>query len=112
MIEAAIRRQVFHQLRRKGVIVGLSGGVDSSVVASLCARALGSDRVLALFMPEAESSSDSLSLGRKLVDSLGIPSELTDITPILNAAGCYQRRDDAIRLVVPEYGPGCKCKIV
>ena len=110
-IEEAIRQVVFRQFRRKGAVLGVSGGVDSSVVAALCARALGPDHVVGLLMPEGESSPDSVVLGRRLTESLGIDSELVDITPMLEASGCYRRRDDAIRLVVPEYGPGYKCKI-
>lgn len=110
-LTATIREIVFTQFKRKGAVVGVSGGVDSSVVAALCARALGPERVLALFMPEAESSPDALTLGRKLTDSLGIRTQQVDITSILEAAGCYQHRDNAIRTLIPEYGPGYKCKI-
>ena len=110
-IVEAIRQVVFRQFRRKGAVLGVSGGIDSSVVAALCARALGQDHVVGLLMPEGESSPDSVVLGRRLTESLGIDSELVDITPMLEASGCYRRRDDAIRLVVPEYGPGYKCKI-
>lgn len=108
---AAIRDIIFTQLRRKGALVGLSGGVDSSVVAALCVRALGPDRVLGLLMPEAESSPDSLSLGYLIANSLGVRTILEDITPILRASGCYQRRDDAIRALIPEYGDRYKSKI-
>jgi len=111
-IEATIREQIFKQLKRKGAVVGLSGGVDSSVAAALCVRALGKERVVGLFMPEAESSEDSLRLGRLVAHFLGIRTALEDITPILRAAGCYQRRDEAILKVIPEYGEGYKCKIV
>jgi len=111
-IEASIRESVFRQLRRKGAVLGLSGGIDSSVAAALCVRALGKDRVLGLFMPEADSCEDSLRLGRDLAGCLGIRTELEDITPILAGARCYERRDDAIRTVVPEYGEGWKSKIV
>lgn len=111
-IEGRIREIVFRQLRRKGAVVGLSGGIDSSVTAALCARALGKDRVFGLLMPEADSSDDSLRLAGTLVQSLGISSVVESIREPLNALGCYQRRDDAIRLVVPEYGPGWKSKIV
>ena len=111
-ITAAIREQVLKDLRRKGAVLGLSGGIDSSVVAALCARALGQDRVLALLMPERESSGDSLSLGRFVADHLGIATILEDITPLLEVAGCYRRRDEMIRKVIPEYGPDYKCKIV
>lgn len=107
-----IRETVFRTLRRKGAVIGISGGIDSSVVAFLCARALGNDRIRLLFMPEADSSPDSLRLGRLVADALGAASVLEDIGPVLRGVRCYERRDDAIRLVVPEYGPGYKCKIV
>jgi len=111
-IADALRGQVFRRLRRKGVVLGLSGGVDSSVAAALCVRALGAERVLGLFMPERDSSADSLGLGRLLAEHLGIPTVLEEMTAVLEAAGCYRRRDDAIRSVLPEYGPGYKSKIV
>ena len=111
-IAAAIRRQVLEILKRRGVVLGLSGGVDSSVCAALCVRALGPSRVLALFMPERDSASESLALGRKVAGSLGIPAVLEEIGPILEASGCYRRRDDAIRAMVPEYGEGWKEKLV
>ena len=111
-IVASIRETVFDQFKRKGAVIGVSGGIDSSVVAFLCARALGSDRVMLLFTPEADSSSESLRLGRMVADSLNAPSRLEDISGILKGARCYERRDEAIRSVVPEYGDGYKMKIV
>jgi NAD+ synthase len=98
--------------RRRGVVVALSGGIDSSVVAALCVAAVGPERVFGLHMPERESSPDTLALSRLVSDSLGIDSMVEDITPTLDAAGCYARRDDAIRLVCPEYGAGHRSKIV
>lgn len=98
--------------KRRGVVVALSGGIDSSTVAALCVAALGKDRVFGLHMPERESSSETITLSRLVANSLGIDSTLEDISSILEAAGCYQRRDDAIRQVYPDYGPGCKSKIV
>jgi NAD+ synthase len=111
-IQGAIRDIVFTQLRRKGAVLGLSGGIDSSVTAALCVRALGPERVVGLFMPEAETSPESVRLGKLLADALHIPTFLEDITDIVDAAGGYRRRDQAIRSVVPEYTDGYKCKIV
>lgn len=111
-IAAAIRQQVFDTLRRRGAVVGLSGGIDSAVVAALCVEALGKDKVLGLFMPERDSSGDSLRLGRQMAGSLGIDAVLEDIEPALQGAGCYRRQDEAIAAIVPEYGPGWKCKLV
>jgi NAD+ synthase len=98
--------------KRRGVVVALSGGIDSSVVAALCVAALGRERVFGLHMPERESAPETLAFSRLLSDSLGIDSTLEEISPILEAAGCYRRRDDAIRLVCPDYGPGHRSKLV
>ncbi len=109
---AALREQVLKQLRRRGVVLGLSGGVDSSVVAALCVRAFGPSAVFGVLMPEQDSDPDSLRLGRTVASWLGIDIALEDITPMLAAAGCYRRRDEFIRKVFPEYGPGWRSKIV
>jgi NAD+ synthase len=109
-IEEAIRRHV-RDLKRRGIVVGLSGGIDSSVVTCLCARALGAERVQVLLMPERASSPESLALGRQLAAQLGTPCVVEDIAPTLEAAGCYQRQTEAIRMVFPEYGDGWRNKI-
>ena len=111
-IGAAIRAQVLRRLRKRGVVLGLSGGIDSSVTAGLCAQALGPQNVLAVLMPEKESDPDSLRLGRLMADALGLRWAIEDIAPTLAAAGCYARRDEAIRKLVPEFGPGWGCKVV
>jgi NAD+ synthase len=110
-IEHSIRESVLGTLRRRGAVVGMSGGIDSSVVAALCTRALGAERVLGLLMPERDSSSDALRLGRLLAEHLGIRHAVEDIAPALAGLGCYDRQLEAIRMVVPEYGDGWKCKL-
>ena len=105
-------RAYMRRVRRKGAIVAVSGGIDSSVVAALCVRALGPKRVFALQMPESESADETLGISGELIDWLGIDSTHEDISPILEAYGCYRRRDEAIRRVVPDYGPGYRSKIV
>jgi NAD+ synthase len=111
-IAQSLRAQVLGEFRRKGAVMGLSGGIDSSVVAALCVRAFGKDKVLGLFMPERHSSDDALSLGRMVADALGIEAIVEDIAPALDGLGCYRRQDEAIRSIVPQYGPGWKCKLV
>lgn len=111
-IESAIKEVVLKRFKKKGVVLGLSGGVDSSTVATLAVRALGKDRVLGLLMPERHSSSDTLRLSRLIADRLGIKAIHEDISGLLAAAGCYQRQEEAIRLVIPNYGEGWKSKIV
>lgn len=111
-IAREIRSQVFGRLRRKGVVLGLSGGIDSSVTAALCVHALGPERVFGLFMPERDGSRESLALGRLLAGSLGIDAVVEDIAPVLEAVGCYRARDAALARLFPEFTPGCKWKIV
>jgi NAD+ synthase len=103
---------VSRNLRKRGALVGVSGGIDSSVTAALCVRALGPGKVMALLMPEKESSDDTLDLSRLLVNHLGVESVVEELSPILDAVGCYRRRDEAIQTVVPEYGPGWRAKLV
>lgn len=111
-ITETLREQILKRLKKRGAVVALSGGIDSSVVGALCVRALGKERVMGLLMPEKDSAPDTLELSRLIVDHLKIPVVHEDITAILEAVGCYRRRDEAIKNVVPEYGPGFKCKIV
>ncbi|MHB1847079.1 MAG: NAD(+) synthase, partial [Deltaproteobacteria bacterium] len=110
-IELAVREQVQGTLRRRGAVVGLSGGVDSSVAAALCARALGREHVLGLLMPDRDSSEDALRLGRLIADRLGIATVLEPIGPAAEAAGCYERQARAIQTVFPDYGSGWRCKV-
>ncbi|TIR21961.1 MAG: NAD(+) synthase [Mesorhizobium sp.] len=111
-IISSTREQVLVTLRRRGVVVGLSGGIDSSVVASLCVRAFGKEKVFGILMPERDSSGDSLRLGRVIAAQLGIATLVEDIAPALDAIGAYRRQSEAIRSVVPDYDEGWKCKLV
>jgi NAD+ synthase len=107
-----IRETTLKQLGRKGLIVAISGGIDSSVVAALCVRALKPERVLALLLPETESSDDNSRLGKLLASHIGVEAITESITPMLEAEGCYRRRDEAIRALIPEYQADWKSKIV
>jgi NAD+ synthase len=107
-----LRDVVGKELKRRGTVVGLSGGIDSTVTCALCARALGPDRVLAVFTPESDSDAETLRLSRLAADSLGVESVLEDITPLLEAARAYERRDDAVRRLIPEFTSEWKLKIV
>jgi NAD+ synthase len=99
-------------LRRRGLVVAISGGIDSSVSAALSVKAVGPSKVFGLLLPERDSSSFSSQRGKMLAEHLGIEYQVHDIAPALDAIGCYQWRDEAIKATFPEYGEGWKNKIV
>jgi NAD+ synthase len=105
-------RAAVRSLGRRGAVVAVSGGVDSGVVAGICVRALGPDAVLLLRMPERDTGTGSSDLALELAESLGAASVEEPITEALEALGCYSRRDDAIRIVFPDYEPSWRHKLV
>lgn len=113
-IKQSIQKSLKNDLKRRGLIVALSGGIDSSTVAALSVLAVGQERVFGLHMPEADSAAETIQLSTQVSDHLGIDSVHENITPMLEAFGCYRRRDEAIREVVPGYdsAAGWKSKIV
>ncbi|MBN1955566.1 MAG: NAD(+) synthase [Anaerolineae bacterium] len=102
---------VFETLRRRGGVVGISGGLDSSVVLALAVRALGAGRVLGVLLPERESSPDSERLAGLVARQLGVETVREDVTAPLAAFGCYRRRDAAVRSLFPEYDDTYRVKI-
>ena len=109
-IVAFIRDQA-RAMHRKGIVIGLSGGVDSALSASLSVKALGKDKVLALLLPDKESSPQSAEFASKEAARLGIEAMTVDITPVLEAFGTYEKRDAVARGIYPEFGPEHKLKI-
>jgi NAD+ synthase len=103
--------QVKTVFRRKGIIVGLSGGIDSAVMVALAVAAVGKERVYGLIMPEQESNPISSEFAARHAAALGIAHRELDITPTVDAVGSYASRDEYLRTLVPEYGPGCKYNI-
>src|SRR3954447_21157687 len=115
-VSAGIQRGIADAVRRLGrrrAVVGVSGGVDSGVVAALCAGALGPRNVLCLRMPERDVDGNASSdLGGELAAQLGCATLEEPVTAALEALGCYARRDAAIREVFPEYASDWRHKVV
>jgi NAD+ synthase len=107
-----IKKTVSRDFRKKGLIVAVSGGIDSSVTLALCVGALGKDRVLALQMPERHSAVETLPLSDVIADHFGVAKVLEDISGILEAVGFYRRYDETVQSVIPGYGKDWKSKIV
>ena len=111
-IAATLRQQLGDALNRRGLVVGMSGGIDSSVCAALAVRAVGAAHVFGLLMPEQDSDRNSLGLASRCAEALGISYEIEDITEILAALGCYRRRNAAIRRLVPDFQDNWRFKVV
>jgi NAD+ synthase len=92
-IDAGVARRVVTefirgQLRQAGferLVLGLSGGIDSALVAYLSAEAIGAERLLCVLMPYRTSSEASLVDARSVVEALGCPSDVVDISPMVDA---------------------------
>jgi len=104
-ITTKLRNDILINLRKSGGVVGISGGIDSSVTLALLAKALGSDKVLGIMLPEKDSSAESKDLALKLADKFSVKAIEENITNALEGFNCYKRRDDAVARVFPEYDP-------
>lgn len=110
-ITAAIRNALI-SFHRRGYVVAVSGGIDSSVTLGLCARAVGPDKVVALQMPERHSAEETLGLSGKVADTFKVRKYLEDISNVLEAVGFYRRYNECVASVIQGYGKGWKSKIV
>ncbi len=111
-IVSFMRQTVGRKLRKRGAVVGISGGIDSSVCLALSVQAFGADRVVGIAMPEADSNPESAVLARRLARQFGVRFIVEDMTAAQVGFGTYRRRDEAIRRVFPEFDPTYKAKIV
>jgi NAD+ synthase len=110
-IAAKLRETTATVLRKRGLVVAISGGIDSSCSLALAVRALGPAKVLGLILPERDSSDDSAVRATILARHLGVETVTQDIAPALEAIGCYRWRDEAVRRAIPDYGAGWRMKI-
>jgi len=100
-----LKEDTFQKYKRRGTVIGISGGIDSSVSMALAVHALGSERVFGIMIPEKDSSPDSLELAENLANKFGVKTIVENISPALDGFACYERRDEAVKNVFPEYNP-------
>lgn len=111
-ISEKIRFLLGIELKRRGLVVGVSGGIDSSVTLALAVQAVGKEKVLVLQMPEKHSADETLCLSGLVADHFGVEKVHEEITGILESVGFYRRYEVAVRSVIPEYNEYWKSKIV
>ena len=104
-ISTKLKDDVLVNLRKSGGVVGISGGIDSSVTLALLAKALGPERVVGIMLPEKDSSAESKHLALKLSEKFSTKAVEEDITNALDGFNCYKRRDESVKRVFPEYDP-------
>jgi len=100
-----LKEDIYLRCKRKGAVIGISGGIDSSVTLALAAKALDPEKVFGIMMPEKDSSPDSLELADKLAKVFGVETIVENISSALEGFRCYERRDEAVKRVFPEYDP-------
>ena len=110
-ISSKLKDDATKKLRKRGAVVGISGGIDSSVVLAICAKTFGPDRVLGVMMPENDSNPDSLELAKQLSAKFNTKYLIENMTDALTGYACYKRRDEAIKNVFPEFNNNYKAKI-
>ena len=107
-----MQRFVLSNLQKRGAVIGISGGIDSSVCLALSIKSFGAKRVVGISIPETESNPESIELARELCNNFGIKFIIEDISEALSGFKTYKRRDEAIKNIFPEYDRTYKAKIV
>lgn len=111
-IQTFIRNQVYYKFKKKGTVIGLSGGIDSALTAALCVNVLGAENVIGIFLPEKESNPCSIDFAKIQAEQLRIKTFTFDITPILNSLNVYKRKNEIIRNIFPEFTEDMKYRLV
>jgi NAD+ synthase len=111
-ISKFIQNEIFNKLQKKGVVFGLSGGIDSAVTAALCSKSFESEQILGLIMPEKESDNSSKILAEKVSKKYNFRTEIIDITKILDSFGVYEMKEKIVREKFPQFTSECKYRVV
>jgi len=107
-----IKNEVFEIYQKKGVVIGLSGGIDSAITAALCTKSIGSEKILGLILPEKESDVNSKNLALQIAEKYNIDTKTIDITNILESFGVYENKEKIVKQKFLNYNEKCKYRVV
>ena len=107
-----IHKQVYDNFRKRGLVIGISGGIDSALAVKLCCGAVGKENVLGIILPEKESNLQSQDFAKKYCEKLSIKYEIEDLTSILDSSEIYQTREKIVEKYFPDYNQSCKYRLV
>ena len=111
-LEDFISEQTYEKYKKRGIVIGISGGIDSAVVTTLACNAIGKENILGLILPEKESNPKSQELAKKLCKNLDIKYVIDDITPILDSSSVYKIREEIVKKQFPDFDNSCKYRLI
>lgn len=111
-IENFVKDEISKKFQRQGVVIGISGGIDSAVMAAICAKSIEPKQVLGLIMPEKESDPTSQILAQRLAEKFQIQTKVIDITSILESFEVYKIKEQIVMEKFPDFNSNCRYRIV
>jgi len=111
-IENFVKEEISKRFQKRGAVIGISGGIDSAVMAAICAKSIDPKQVLGLIMPEKESDPTSQILAKKVAEQFQIETKIIDITSILESFGVYSIKEQIVKEKFSNFNNNCKYRVV